>query len=172
MQIIKACKAPGPLALSALSSEELALLEAMMNRLDRCAKAAFEVRSSARFALYADLCAGVRERAERMRCLPACTSLFTQIHLNGSVVCTGQQSLATGLVNMNVNRPLSRSPRAGVLQLCKWCLLSVQVLRRLQEGIQNINIQAILNGPCAQANAQLMVDATAASSNQLILLTH
>ena len=47
VQIIKACKAPGPLALSALSPEELALLEAMMNRLDRCAKAAFEVRSTA-----------------------------------------------------------------------------------------------------------------------------
>ncbi|KAK9839435.1 hypothetical protein WJX81_001871 [Elliptochloris bilobata] len=41
-QIIKACRAPGPLALSALSTEELALLEAMMNRLARCAKAAFE----------------------------------------------------------------------------------------------------------------------------------
>ena len=64
MQIIKACKAPGPLALSALSAEELALLEAMMNRLDRCAKAAFEVRISVRFALCADLCARVRARRE------------------------------------------------------------------------------------------------------------
>lgn len=105
MQIIKACKAPGPLALSALSPEELALLEAMMNRLDRCAKAAFEVRSSACFALYADLCARVCVRAERMRCLPACTSLFAQIHFNGSA-CIEQQSLATGFVNMSVNRPL------------------------------------------------------------------
>ena len=43
-QIIKACRAPGPLALSALSAEELELLEAMMRRLDRCAKAAFEAR--------------------------------------------------------------------------------------------------------------------------------
>ena len=45
MQIIKACRAPGPLAMSALSDEELALLEAMMERLGRCAKAAFEVWS-------------------------------------------------------------------------------------------------------------------------------
>ena len=45
VQIIKACRAPGPLALSALSDEELALLEAMMERLGRCAKAAFEVCS-------------------------------------------------------------------------------------------------------------------------------
>lgn len=44
-QIIRACRAPGPLAMSALSDEELALLEAMMERLGRCAKAAFEVRS-------------------------------------------------------------------------------------------------------------------------------
>ena len=44
-QIIKACRAPGPLAMSALSDEELALLEAMMERLGRCAKAAFEVCS-------------------------------------------------------------------------------------------------------------------------------
>lgn len=44
-QIIKACRAPGPLAMSALSDEELALLEAMMERLGWCAKAAFEVWS-------------------------------------------------------------------------------------------------------------------------------
>lgn len=121
MQIIKACKAAGPLALSALSPEELALLEAMMNRLDRCAKAAFEVRSSARFALCADLCARVCGRAERMWCLPACVSLFSQMHYKGSV-CIRQRSLATGFVNMRVYRPLSRSPWAGGLELREGCL--------------------------------------------------
>ena len=83
MQIIKACKAPGPLALSALSPEELALLEAMMDRLDRCAKAAFEVRSSARFALYADLC--VRAHREDV----ALASMRELVHTNPSQWVSG-----------------------------------------------------------------------------------
>ena len=42
-RIIQRCRAPGPLAFSALSEEELALLDALMARLYKCAEAAAAV---------------------------------------------------------------------------------------------------------------------------------
>ena len=71
-QMIKACRAPGPLAMSALSAEELALLEAMMARLGRCAKAAFEVQRPLDFSG-----GGVAEGHHRnANLLPSCLHMY------------------------------------------------------------------------------------------------
>jgi hypothetical protein len=43
-EVVKHCRAPGPLHASALTGEELQLLDAMMARLHRCAEAAAAVR--------------------------------------------------------------------------------------------------------------------------------
>lgn len=44
-QVIKQCKAPGPLSFTALSEEELRLLNNLMGRLYRLAEAAAAVRT-------------------------------------------------------------------------------------------------------------------------------
>ena len=43
--MVKRCRVPGPLQASALSKGELALLDAMLRRLRRCAEAAAAVRA-------------------------------------------------------------------------------------------------------------------------------
>lgn len=43
-EIVKHCKSPGPLFLSALTEEEMELLHNMMDRLDHIAEFAVEVR--------------------------------------------------------------------------------------------------------------------------------